>query len=671
MIDIKMARTLVATVMLVLAAVPATAAPHVRADAWMDRAQIGLGESVSLHVRAPGGAGAPDWSALQRDFEIADVAQGFRTTIVNGRADSSMEWTLTLFPKHAGTIQVPALRVGDAETVPLSVEVRTAASADRGPADGGTADGSVGDRRDPIYMEAEVTDPSPYMQGKTLLTVRLLSARSVLEGAIGEPEVADAFVERVGEDKTYHKQIGGRAYTVFERQYAVFPQTAGTVVIPPVQFDGRVESDRRGLRRDPFGSALGSSFFDDFFDNPLRRDLLGGFFDSGETVRLRTKAIALDVRAKPAQAAGSWWLPAKRVDVIEEWQDAQPTFRVGEQTTRIVTLQAVGLAASQLPDLELPAIDGAKQYVEPAAADTALSGNDTVAIKRQTAVLIPTRPGKLVLPEIRVDWWDVGAEQARTAVLPEHTVEVLPGTGAFDQGAAQAAPVPSAAPRPQAESPASAKVATEGAELPIAGSHQGASRPWWWSPLPAALALAALALAAAGALLLRRVRGRRAPLPPAAGGGGVVGAVPSGSAGAVGGPAFAASSSAAAAVDLGRAERMLADACERSDAAAAVQAVLALGRARWPERPTLSLTAFAERMGSSELRAALDGLARARYAAGDDAAGGHESSWNGAELWRSYRAATRGGGWLGRAVGGSGPGNGRDYDPLPALYPTG
>jgi hypothetical protein len=97
----------------------------------------------------------------------------------------------------------------------------------------------------------------------------------------------------------------------------------------------------------------------------------------------------------------------------------------------------------------------------------------------------------------------------------------------------------------------------------------------------------------------------------------------------------------------------------------------ALGRARWPDRPTLSLTAFGERIASSELRAALDGLARARYAADDDAVNGQGSAWNGTPLWRAYQAAERGGPWLGRKPGGSMRSDARGSDPLPALYPAG
>jgi hypothetical protein len=39
--------------------------------------------------------------------------------------------------------------------------------------------------------------------------------------------------------------------------------------------------------------------------------------------------------------------------------------------------------------------------------------------------VVPEKAGALVLPEIRLQWWDTVANRQRTAVLPEHRIEVL------------------------------------------------------------------------------------------------------------------------------------------------------------------------------------------------------------------------------------------------------
>jgi hypothetical protein len=67
-------------------------------------------------------------------------------------------------------------------------------------------------------------------------------------------------------------------------------------------------------------------------------------------------------------------------------------------------------------------------------------------------------------------------------------------------------------------------------------------------------------------------------------------------------------------------------ACEASDAKQAAQALLELGRARWPDEPPRSLGQLAVRLGHGQEQITM--LDRALYAAETST-----SSWNGAALW--------------------------------------
>jgi len=40
--------------------------------------------------------------------------------------------------------------------------------------------------------------------------------------------------------------------------------------------------------------------------------------------------------------------------------------------------------------------------------------------------IVPESAGEMVLPEIRLDWWDTVSHRQRTAILPEHRITVLP-----------------------------------------------------------------------------------------------------------------------------------------------------------------------------------------------------------------------------------------------------
>ncbi|MGE4607366.1 MAG: BatD family protein [Myxococcota bacterium] len=569
-------------------------------ETHLDRDRIGPGESIELTLRLRGGSPAdePDLRPLLDDFEVIDVGTSFRTHSVNGQRDASVDWRITLLPLRTGSIEVPSLRVGNRVSVPREIQV-----VERSMAHAAAATANAGP---PAFLEAEIDTPDPYVQGEVTLTVRLHADDRVLDGTLTEPSVGDAIVERVGEDRNYRTRVGDREYAVIERTWSIFPQRSGPLEISPVLFQGTVREEERRAAHDPFddffgGSRLRGSLFDDFFG------------PRGQPIRVRSAALSLDVRPKPDTAQGQWWVPARDVVLIELWESDPPVFKVGEPVNRLVAIQAAGISVSQLPDLELPDVEGLKQYSEPSVEETIAVGNEVVAVKARQTALIPTRPGPLVLPAVELEWWDTVADAPRTATLPERTVEVEGGSGLAGVGPATpagATPVaPTGAPEP---------------EVPVAV-------PALLDSGIAAGTLAGLALAATAGLGWGLVRWRAAKdsRPETSPGPGLE------------------------AVRLKDAERDLQQACDNGDPGTALGLLATIGRLRWPEAPPLNAGDWARRLGSSEFRQAVKDLHRVRYSQQPDA-------WNGGELWQAYSKIKR----------SKHPGRRRNRGPLPGLYPT-
>ena len=83
-------------------------------NAWVDRTQIGEGETVQLTLEVQGQVrGRPDTTPLGQDFEILGISTGSRVNIVNGRTDTRTSWVLTLTPRRSGTLTIPSLQVGN------------------------------------------------------------------------------------------------------------------------------------------------------------------------------------------------------------------------------------------------------------------------------------------------------------------------------------------------------------------------------------------------------------------------------------------------------------------------------------------------------------------------------------------------------------------------------
>jgi hypothetical protein len=548
------------------------------------------GEPIALRIRLRGVAGAsePDLSPLARDFELLDVQRSQRTSIVNGVRDASIDWLVELLPRRSGTLEIPALAVGGDATEPVSIEVSASGAAPTAREPEASAADAAADAA-PVRLEVHADRTQPYEHERVLLRVELYASGDVTDGALSAPEIPGTLIQPIGEDRRIEKQIDGRLYHGIERSYTLLPEASGELEIPPIRFEGRMRMPRPAARaRGPRGF-FGQAFFDDFFAQaPLGDALLEDFFGMGSRpIVVESEPLALNVRPRPATAAGAWWLPAREVALSEHWDPAAPSIRVGEPLTRRIELRADGASPAQLPPLATPDVAGLKQYAEAPKSSESARG----ALRTDQTTLIPTQPGEITLPAVEVAWWDTQADAPRTAVLPARTVAVLPAVGGGGAPAGAQAAQPAAA----------SSATTPGAAItPAPAAAPSLSDP---RLLAAALAFALGAASLLGVVFLlvrRRGPGASAHVP----------------------------------TTTRSAERALRRACVRNDPAAAESALRALGQTLMPHTHSWQGTRWAEGLGSPELLEAIARLQALRYSNPGEA-------WDGAGLWQAWRQARK------------------------------
>ena len=202
--------------------------------AYVDRNPVMADETLRLVVEAEGvsSSDAPSLQSLEENFALLGTSHSQQMSIINGRTSSVTRWVTTLAPKRTGMLTIPAIQVGNHSSLPLAITVK-----DPGQATGADA------QRD-IYLEAEVDSHFPYVQGQVLLTLRLMSAVSLQEGKLDDPEIDWGMIERVGKDASFETVRDGRRYHVTERRYAITPQKAGEQFIPPVLLSGAIPDER-------------------------------------------------------------------------------------------------------------------------------------------------------------------------------------------------------------------------------------------------------------------------------------------------------------------------------------------------------------------------------------------------------------------------------------------
>jgi hypothetical protein len=535
---ISTAVTLLLTALLILGSTESRAQ---ELTSSLERNPIHSGESVRLvlELRRAAGGLKPDLAPLEKDFQILHTSANTQIEFVQGLQSAITRWAIELTPKREGVLTIPSISVGQFQSPERALEVLAPRS-----------DKEAGNRD--IFLEAEVSPDPGYVQAQMRYVVRLLRSVDVVDGTLTEPSATNAVLHRLGRDISYTTTRDGQSYRVLERRYALFPQASGELAISPVEFEGEVV--------DPGQAGSG----------------LSRLFARGKRVHLRTPVIRATALSPPADYPGQIWLPAKNLQLTEDWSKDPKTLHAGEPVTRTLRLQAVGLSAEQLPEVAVTVTEGVKEYADQPITRTSTDTDWVHGVREQRIALVPGNEGTYTLPEIRIDWWDTERNALRQATIPARVVQVAPGiqdSVATDAGAAVLA---------QAQ--------------PAASVWQG---PLLWQGLCALLALLWLTTfiawrrnrAVPRAADEAREKHAQAPRQPPA---------------------------------------SLRRACLAGDARAARKALLQWATSAWPEHPPRSLPGLAQRLTDGQLRAELASLDRALYASAQDA-------WQGQQLWQLAR----------------------------------
>ncbi len=347
-------------------------------------------ESFQLIFEADGSIdGEPDFDPLKRDFHILSSNISSNMRIIDSKITSAKQWRLTLLAKKAGRLVVPAISFGKDASPPSMITVSS------------NAGGQGNQGQQDIFVEAAVSPKTAYVQSEMMYTIRLYRSRATTNESLSSPELTQgrAIIEKLGEDKRYRTSIGGKPFDVYERAYAIYPQSSGVLSFAPVYFQAQTS---RG----------GAFIFNPFGPKP-------------QTIIRQSEAVQLDIKPIPPSFRGGHWLPAKNVQITEEWSKNPTSLIADEPVTRTLIMTANGLTASQLPKLSAQSIDSFKEYADKPVLTDEKTHSGVTGVREEKNAIIPTRAGEYVLPEIALPWWNTQTDSMEYAVLPERRVKVI------------------------------------------------------------------------------------------------------------------------------------------------------------------------------------------------------------------------------------------------------
>lgn len=250
-----------------------------------------------------------------------------------------------------------------------------------------------------ISVALKANSSSVYVHAQLIVTIEIKTALALRNGTLGKLDIKDAVIEAISEDEQDEVTENGVVFQIFKRVYAIFPNKAGTLAIPNVNFEGLVAKEASG-----------------FFP---------GFFSQGKRVATRSNALSIQVKDVPSSyPKGQPFLPLKHLEISDTFSEPDPKFEVNKATTRRFDIKAIGNLSSALPTLAIPRIKGLQIYAE---AGEKTQNATAEGISSQTSlahVYLPTEPGSVHIPEQKVYWWDTESDQLKTTVVRSLDISV-------------------------------------------------------------------------------------------------------------------------------------------------------------------------------------------------------------------------------------------------------
>ncbi|PKM11388.1 MAG: hypothetical protein CVV13_09355 [Gammaproteobacteria bacterium HGW-Gammaproteobacteria-3] len=362
----------------------------------VDRNPVGLNESFLMTFSASESPDDdPDFSPLERNFEILNQSQSTSTSLINGKYSKRQQWQLNVMARRAGDLVIPAIAFGDDKSQALALRVTQ------------ESPNPSFQSNDALFLEVEASPENPYVQAQVRYTLRFYRRVDTTQASLSEPEMADAVIEKLGDDINFNTPVNGVNYAVTERNYAIFPQKSGTRTIPPLTLNAQV-------------IVPGNPRFNGFFNR-----------QSTHMQRVVSKAVTLKVQKVPEAVNGRHWLPAEGLSLSQEWSGDIGQMKVGEPLTRTLTLVAKGATVGQLPELgKTPVQQQLSIYPDQPVLKEEKKTEGLIAFRQEKMAFIPVKAGRYNLPAIEVPWFNTRTGQMELAKIPPLTLVAVPSGGA-------------------------------------------------------------------------------------------------------------------------------------------------------------------------------------------------------------------------------------------------
>ncbi|MBL4584919.1 MAG: protein BatD [Pseudomonadales bacterium] len=348
--------------------------------ASVDRNNIVLNESfeLTLSIDQQVFFGEPELDSLADNFRVMSKRRSSQYRSVNGETHSSTDWVVSLKPKKTGYLVIAPIEFKGLVSQAIAIEVAKVQVAKAG-------------QSSQLFFETIIDRDALYLQAQLLYKVRLYTSVTISRANITEPKLDQAIIHSLGNQLVYETVRNGIRYQVHEWNYALFPQQAGTLVIPAPVLSATI-SDR-------------SSMY-------------------GRSVSITTENQSVSVQAIPASYPSVAWVATPALSASQLWEPTQTQLMVGDSITRTVEFNIEDNEIALIADLNHESVSGIKTYPDKPQVQNRSTNKGIQGQRIDKIAYVMTQAGTFTLPDVEISWWNTKTNQLQTTQLPGKTFSV-------------------------------------------------------------------------------------------------------------------------------------------------------------------------------------------------------------------------------------------------------
>jgi hypothetical protein len=326
-----------------------------------------------------------DTATLEQDFDVFRPSKSQRSEYVNGSFSQNTQWQVRLQAKKDGSLTIPALKIGDYLTKPIQIKVTKLSQANV-------------EQQDDIFIENSINKDSVYIGQSFIFTTKLYISKNSNDLELKAPAFEGAENSVLGQDKNAQIIKDGIRYNTITRQYKMTATQAGQYEIDSPLLTGSVQqlvnvSDRQNRV-------------------------------ISKAINIRGERLAINIKAMPEDYQGQW-IVTDDLHLIEDNDLTAQSYKVGEPITRSITLQIASVEKDKLPNIKLNYPSSLRFYPDQDQLEEGQANNLNYGVRIIRHAIVADKVGTLVLPEIKLNWFNSRTEQQETAILPEQKLTII------------------------------------------------------------------------------------------------------------------------------------------------------------------------------------------------------------------------------------------------------